>query len=313
MYKGRPKTTTREYTSRVATSDSDSDESSYSDNDLWIEAELQDGVSCADCSYGPLTWVMVEVWWIWNECIKIMFLCLEMIPGWPYTDDQMMEKCWIKYNPIFWLLVAGYAMYDLPGHIFHMIFGQGCKVRPDETKTERTVRIMWIYCYTGAFMITAAMAVVALGSLTSTEDTIGYLLAILLDLAYIFGNVNLMCQMHMGSTWGMRAAACGQITFGLGLCLICIVGLVRRFSGMSISNGVSFLAWCMRCCYAVTMFIALCGYWPLMRMSYDDQKTRHVSLCLSVAVSIAIGFIPCVLVLVCFLIGGDEVWVGLMG
>ena len=80
-----------------------------------------------------------------------------------------------RYNPFWWLCILLTALCILLGHCFHMILGQGGKVRDDEDENERRARVWWAYSYSGAQLATITIDVCAWAAEAADEVDESYL------------------------------------------------------------------------------------------------------------------------------------------
>ena len=118
------------------------------------------------------------------------------MPGWRQLSraDLRRHRC-LRLNPLWWLCIFGCAACILLGHGFHGAFRQGGAVRSDEyeagrhregpappffgalvrwllpPQVERRARIWWVYCYSGGFVGTVLVDLVALMSALASEGS----------------------------------------------------------------------------------------------------------------------------------------------
>ena len=62
------------------------------------------------------------------------------------SSAEALRHVWLRFNPLWWLSIAGCAACILLGHGFHKACCQGGPVRDDEMEVERRARIWYVYC-----------------------------------------------------------------------------------------------------------------------------------------------------------------------
>ncbi|CAE7281957.1 unnamed protein product [Symbiodinium pilosum] len=244
-----------------------------------------------------------ELQFAWEESEDLMLEFASKVPGWQQLSraDLQRHRC-LRWNPLWWLCILGCAACIVLGHGFHATFCQGGSVRTDEYEVERRARIWWVYCYSGGFVGTVLVDIVALlsalasnGSQEERNRTIrSCQVAILIQLWYMIGDLNLLYRMSRKDTVLMHAAAISRVTFGAAFLVAFVIGLLtpagqaafhRWAEGQPEPPGPeaghppgppppreTAITWMIRLFFCLFMVVAYLGYTPLLRLDYSEAE-----------------------------------------
>ena len=174
------------------------------------------------------------------------------------------DACCVKFNPLCWLLVALITLINILGKIVHAPADQARQLRADETALERKVRIEWVYLTDGGFVLNIIMYL-----LTPIKGSYGYdtLLAIIISVVFIAGNIAFLRAVRNKYAIGVRTAIIANTMFVVALTAILILWLiVRSTSEWKVNRYITFitrvlvlvLLW-----YDLRQFKAIAAMYPL--------------------------------------------------
>jgi len=221
---------------------------------------------------------------------------------------KFLQKCFLKYNPLYWFCWLGIASLIFMGQLVHYPLDQHRRTRKDETELEGEVRIQWIYCCDGCY---ALMILYDIGEFffywaddgltwNSTEVKCGancYLVALAIYSGLLATDCLFLNAMKQQNELMFRGSIVTVLLFGV-VVLICL--LISALTGNldDASDDVTF-SWFMRVC-VVLMYVVMgmfyCKLWHVYRPTHthgmvifdadrdgqeDDCKTHmtHCSIC----------------------------------
>jgi len=165
-------------------------------------------------------------------------------------DPEVQRNHWILWrNPIFWATYLPLAFMVLSGKWLHSLWGQGDRVRPDETEEEMRVRMHWIYALDGpiGFLTLIDLADV-LFDLPNYEQrkfrdsVLSWAITLAITSSYILANSYFIETMKNRSLLGVRLVIICQTVFAFGLLNMLVAGLIRNKSSHRYGTNV-FESW----------------------------------------------------------------------
>ncbi|CAE7577845.1 unnamed protein product [Symbiodinium natans] len=236
----------------------------------------------------------------WEESEELMLEFAAHVPAWrQLSHSELRRHRLLRLNPLWFLCILGCACCILLGHGFHSVFCQGGAVRADEFEVERRARIWWVYCYSGGFVGTVLVDIVALlSALASDGDaeernrTIrSCVVAILIQLWYMIGDLHLLFRMSRKDTVLMHASAISRVTFGAAFLVTFAIGLLTP-AGQAVFHRwaegrpdpkeggppgpppprETAITWMIRLAFCLFMVVAYLGYTPLLELDYSDAE-----------------------------------------
>ncbi|CAE7780400.1 unnamed protein product [Symbiodinium sp. CCMP2456] len=254
-----------------------------------VEQQAPATGSCAGACRG-------EFRFVWKESEELMLEFAAHMPGWRQLSraDLRRHRC-LRLNPLWWLCIFGCAVCILLGHGFHGAFRQGGAVRSDEFEVERRARIWWVYCYSGGFVGTVLVDFVALMSALASESggeernrTVrSCIVAIMIQLWYMLGDLNLLFMMSRKDTVLMHASAISRVTFGAAFLVAFVIGLLTPAGQATFHHWAegepdseaggpppreTAITWMIRLVFCLFMVVAYLGYTPLLQLDYSEAE-----------------------------------------
>ena len=155
-------------------------------------------------------------------------------------------------------------MINILGKIAHAPADQARQLRADETALERKVRIEWVYLTDGGFVLNIIMYLV-----TPIKGSYGWdtLLAIIISVVFIGGNIAFLRAVRNKYAIGVRTAIIANTMFVVALTAILILWLIARSTSHWSENRyfvfitrvlVLILLW-----YDLRQFKAIAAMYPL--------------------------------------------------
>jgi hypothetical protein len=138
-----------------------------------------------------------------------------------------------RWNPIYWVFWIGIFVCIVSGKLFHSFFGQGGRVRDDETADEHEVRVQWIYVQDGPYFLMGLVDFVKFFIDVCTgnfgwDGCIKYAYVLILYMAFLGCNIQLLDGMATKNQGRVRSCILGM--WGCGLMVIGMM-LYGRIAG----------------------------------------------------------------------------------
>ena len=205
-------------------------------------------------------------------------------------EEQFAHPC-IRFNPLFWAMHLPLVACVASGKWLHSLWGQGDKMRPDETVEEERVRTHWIYALDGpiaaALLLDLFDVIFDLPNYTQRKFTslLSWFMTLIVTGAYILANTYFLDVVRRRSLVGVRLIIVYQTVFAFGLLNMLVAGAVRNKQNHLYGNGdyffgtwLAFSAWSTRLVMTLFMLGAAFVYsrlWNAYRT--DRQYAEEVS------------------------------------
>lgn len=201
----------------------------------------------------------------------------------------------------------------VPGHLFHSCFCQGGPVREDETALEKEARMIWVYGFSGGFVLAIIIDVgLLLATMPEGKEMFGTVCALIVMAMYLGSNVSLLYHMRYKDATFVRLSAFAKISYGLAFVMVTVIEVLKEGTTEPPSFARA-AGLCIRTCFSLSMALAVVGYCPLLGHEYEQEPEasccRYVKLALMTFSTIS----PCIIVALADVWGGEAFWVGMAG
>ena len=143
-------------------------------------------------------------------------------------ESSLQRELWfVKYNPIYWFTMVVTMVCMLIGKWTHSIVGQGGPVRDDELDVEREARIQWIYTTDGPFVVSILFTAIE-AIATKKPRVLSLLFDLLIDAAYVGGNVLFLDSMARKNIARIRVGIVANAAFAIALTVLLVTGIIHH-------------------------------------------------------------------------------------
>lgn len=224
--------------------------------------------------------VSVSAWALfvrdWNESYHASF---DLITLWLYPscfralDEKEQHRHWSTcWNPVFWAMHLPLVGCIITGKWLHSLWGQGDKVREDETVEEHRVRTHWIYCLDGPIagvcildLVDVLLDVPMYEQSKFQDSVLSWFMTITVTAGYVMGNSYFLWVMRRRSLVGVRLVIICQTVFAVGLLNMLVAGLLRnkesgRFGQYFFDTWIDLVSWSARLTMVLFMLAAAFVY-----------------------------------------------------
>mmetsp|Transcript_36842 Transcript_36842/g.97412 ORF Transcript_36842/g.97412 Transcript_36842/m.97412 type:complete len:311 (-) Transcript_36842:902-1834(-) len=178
----------------------------------------------------------------------------------------------ILWNPIFWAMHLPLVICILSGKWLHSLWGQGGRVRHDESMEENRVRTHWIYCLDGPIaslclldMVDVLLDVPMYSQRKFQASFLSWCMTLTVTCGYVLGNSYFLFVMRRRSLVGVRLVIICQTVFAIGLLNMLVAGLFRnkesgRYGNFFFSTWLELVSWSARLTMVIFMLAAAFVY-----------------------------------------------------
>jgi hypothetical protein len=254
--------------------------------------------------------VSVSAWALfvrdWNESYHASF---DLITLWLYPscfralDEKEQHRHWSTcWNPVFWAMHLPLVGCIITGKWLHSLWGQGDKVRDDETVEEHRVRTHWIYCLDGPIagvcildLVDVLLDVPMYEQSKFQDSVLSWFMTITVTAGYVMGNSYFLWVMRRRSLVGVRLVIICQTVFAVGLLNMLVAGLLRnkesgRFGQYFFDTWIDLVSWSARLTMVLFMLAAAFVY---SRLSVLRPPPHSPLLCTPCHAPADLGSRPC--------------------